>query len=206
MSDVKNINKYNQVVVEGVLYSNENEAKRAIDETKGIKVVRQRADLSDPFLVLDLYNKMLQKEMFTTVNGYAFMLELQNTLYQSEEISNSVVKPIPSPNFKKKAKQLKKENPYRTKFIYSLILIGILLIAMVVMFIITANSSNLNIINYRARLQAEYEEKENELAIKSSELRQREAAVRERENALEESENADSSDASDTTDDSESTD
>ncbi len=166
-------------VVEGVKYPTDSEALKAVNEINGIKYVKDRTDMSNPKLVLNVYNKMLDKNLFTTINGYRYLLEMREQLLLCDEIDDKDVRPIEAPTFNGEsfAERKKSESPFKSKFINSVIINLLLVATIVVMIVITTNSSNLNILNYKDRLQAMYEEKENELAIWNSQLNERESSL-----------------------------
>ena len=68
-------------------------------------------------------------------------------------------------------------SPYRNRFINMVILNVICIILLVLFIIISTNSKNVNIINYRNRIDAEYMEKEDNLARWAEELEARESAL-----------------------------
>lgn len=179
-------------VVEGVKYPTDSEALKAVNEINGIKYVKDRADMSNPKLVLNVYNKMLDKNLFTTVNGYKYLLEMREQLLLCDEIDEKDVRPIDAPSFggMSFAERKKSESPFKSKFINSVIINVLLVATIVVMIVITTNSNNLNILNYKSRLAAMYEEKENELAIWNSQLNERESSLK----ALEDEETTTESD------------
>jgi len=173
-------------IVDGIKYPTDSEALKAVNEINGIKYVKDRTDMSNPQLVLNIYNKMLDKKLFTTANGYRFLLELRDILIKSDEIDNKLIRPIEAPTFggESFAERKKAESPYKSKFINSVIINVLLAITIVVMVYITTNSKNLNILNYKSRLAAMYEEKENELAIWNDQLRDKEESLNNREEEL----------------------
>ena len=59
-----------------------------------------------------------------------------------------------------------------------------IVIALILVIIITNNSENTNILNYRERLEREYNEKEDELAAWDSQLREKEHQLNEREKEI----------------------
>ena len=69
-------------------------------------------------------------------------------------------------------------SPYRNRFINMVILNVICIILLVLFIIISTNSKNVNIINYRNRIDAEYMEKEDNLARWAEELEARESALK----------------------------
>ncbi|MBE5940554.1 MAG: hypothetical protein E7266_09185 [Lachnospiraceae bacterium] len=173
------MNDDKKFVVSGVKYPTDSEALKAVNEINGIKYVKDRTDMSNPKLVLNVYNKMLDKNLFTTINGYKYLLETRENLLASDEIDDKDVRPIEAPTFggSSFAERKKSESPFKSKFINSVIINVLLIITIVVMIVITTNSNNLNILNYKDRLAAMYEEKENELAIWNSKLYEMESSI-----------------------------
>ena len=84
----------------------------------------------------------------------------------------------------KNMKKFDIESVYRNRFISSLIVIFLLVIIMIFMMIITKNSSNTNILNYKNRIDAQYEDKENSLVKWENDLKLREEAVKQKEKEL----------------------
>ena len=82
-------------------------------------------------------------------------------------------------------KELDIESTYRNRFINVAILNVLLIIVIAVIVAITSNSENINILNYKNRLDAEYNDKENGLVQWKNELDEREKALEEREIELE---------------------
>ncbi len=192
----------NEFIVDGYVFSNKAEATEAENELKGIEYVKERTDMNNPKLVLNVYNKIIDKNLFKTPIGYKFLKELQDTLIADESIDNSMVKNIISPNFhsiehvftdrdaikleKKRAKHaLTKEDKltYKSKFFNSIVINILLVIAIIAIFIITANSKNTNIINYKSRLDAANKQSEDSLAKWNATLLTKESEL----NSIEES-------------------
>ncbi len=173
-------------IVSGFEYATADDAEKAANELSGIEFVRSRTDMNNPKLVLSVYNKMVEKNLFRTLNGYAFLKELQDYLYSSSEIGDEEIKPIKAPYLDDSKKKLKDDSVYKPRFVNSLIVIVLLVITIIAMIIITTNSKNLNILNYKDRLEAMYNEKEDNLAKWDAELKERESELDEREKMLEE--------------------
>ncbi len=85
-----------------------------------------------------------------------------------------------SPDTEKKS--IDKTSTYRAKYINMIVLNIIFLIFLILFIVISNNSKNLNIINYRTRINAEYTEKEDNLARWDEELKEREKQLENLEN------------------------
>ena len=77
------------------------------------------------------------------------------------------------------------ESVYRNRFINAIILNVILIIAIILIIVIANNSDNTNILNYKNRIDAQYQEREDALVQWKQELDIREAVIKQRENELE---------------------
>ncbi len=185
-------------VVDGYCFKSQEEAAVAINEIEGIEYLRSRTNLKKPQNVLSVYDKIIDKELFKTPIGYGFLRELQQILYNSSEIEPEKIRSIPvasadevKENKTKKSRGSKKkklyllpeeqEKKYKNKITNLIILNVLLVIALVVIIIITNNSDNTNILNYRERLEREYNEKEDELAVWDGQLKEKEQKLNERE-------------------------
>lgn len=176
--------------VDGYLFEDDETRKEAQNEVEGVEYLRKRTNFSNPQNVLNIYHTVIEKKLFKTPIGYEFLRELQDFLYSSEAIDDNVIEPIPV--FVKKTKRQKikfkfpqvkhvvdKTSPYYGRFI-NMIVINVILILFLIMFIVISNNSkNLNIINYKARIDAEYMDKEDNLAKWEADLTKREKAISE---------------------------
>lgn len=182
-------------VVDGYCFKTQDEAAIALNEIEGIEYLRKRTNFKNPQSVLSVYDKIIDKELFKTPIGYGFLRELQQILYNASEIEPDSIRNIPvaaadeKKSKKSKDKKNKKlylipeeqEKKYKNKITNLIILNVFIIIALIVVIIITNNSENTNILNYRDRLEREYNEKEDELAAWDSQLREKEHQLNERE-------------------------
>ena len=158
-------------------------------ELEGIRYIQEKNDMQDMKTVLALYNKLSEKELFHTQAGIDFMKELKNKLLAAPEIDNREISgyndmsQTQKKSGTKASEEKKKEieqriiDEYRYKYYNSLIINVILMIALVLGFLITTNSKNVNIINYENRLIDKY-------AAWEAQLEERESIVTEREKAV----------------------
>lgn len=182
-------------VVDGYCFKTQDEAAIALNEIEGIEYLRKRTNFKNPQSVLSVYDKIIDKELFKTPIGYGFLRELQQILYNASEIEPDSIRNIPvaaadeKKSKKSKDKKNKKlylmpeeqEKKYKNKITNLIILNVFVVIALIVVIIITNNSENTNILNYRDRLEREYNEKEDELAAWDSQLREKEHQLNDRE-------------------------
>lgn len=179
--------------VDGYVFETEEEYNEALNEKKGVDYMRSRTNLNNIVSVQEVYDKVLEKNIFKTPIGYNFMRELQNILVKSSLVDNSEIKNIKvdkkgDKNAMESNKQLKNqlkniESIYKNRFFNSVILNIALVILIIVLMIITMNSKNANVLNYKNRIDAEYNSKVNDLAAWEEELDEREELLEGQENA-----------------------
>ena len=185
-----------QYIVDGYSFSDEKSYKVAKNEQEGVAYLRKRINYNNAENVRNIYDTVIEKGLFKTPVGYEFLKELQGYLVENETIDHNRIRPIPVTIsggerksqkkswkwFRKKEKEMKKKDaessPYRNRFINMVILNVICIILLVLFIIISTNSKNVNIINYRNRIDAEYMEKEDNLARWAEELEARESALK----------------------------
>lgn len=183
-------------VVEGFAFYSEAEAEQAKKECEGIKYIKEKADMSKPDVMLQIYNRMIREKMFVTSVGYAFLYDLQEYLRTNPYINDEDILPIkivhPSiqeslreekQKHQAKLREVKQKSVKKTmpdsevmkKYKFSLVMNLILLISVVFMFLISATSGHPTILNYEKEIINRYSSWEQELT-------EREAALREAEN------------------------
>lgn len=176
-------------------FSTEEQARNARKEAAGIKYIKSRTNMDDPNTVLTLYGRLIEKEVFETAVGYAFLGELRAYLQASPFIEDEDILPLPAakqpaPEEKPaeaaksektsagKAKERRAKRPasnrqfnYRTGFWVSTFFAAVFAAALIGMFVITALSvDNVNIINYENALIDKYEQWEQELDAREEAL------------------------------------
>ena len=150
--------------VDGFLFEDEATAQIARKEEEGIRFIKERTALNNPEVVLKLYKKLLEQELFVTPVGIRFLLELQDILLASVYISREEIPPIPVKTLEveKKAKVVEKVversgKDYKKPYYVSLFFAVVFAVSVLGMFIINAVSgNNVNIINYREEILNEY--------------------------------------------------
>ena len=193
-------------IIDGFIIENEEMASQAIKEEEGVRYIKERTPMDDPNVVLNLYNRLLEQNLFTTPVGIRFLIELQSILYASEEIADESVAQIPTTGFVKeivvkqpvteyvetpqkkagaKTKAEKKERSYKNAYHVSLFFAIVFAVCVAGMFVITKISdNNVNILNYREQIINEYAEWEQNLKEKEDSLREREKELEKKEAEL----------------------
>lgn len=182
-------------IVDGFAFTSENEAEQAKKEREGIRYIKEKTNMNNPDMVLQIYNKMIREKMFVTSVGYAYLCDLQEYLRTNPYINDEDILPIEvvHPSLqeglkeekqkhqaqmqevkKKAARKPATESEVQNKYKLSLLVNLILAISVVCMFIISATSGHPTILNYEEELINRYSAWEQELT-------EREAALREAE-------------------------
>lgn len=82
------------MIVEGFLFTDEQMAQAACQEVEGIKYVRERLDMENPHMVLEMYHKLLAEQVFETPVGMMYLKELQDYLVLEPELAGEEIEPI----------------------------------------------------------------------------------------------------------------
>lgn len=176
--------------VGGFAFESEEMAQKAKKEIEGIKYIKSQTRMDDPDVVFDLYNKILQRKMFETQVGVAFLIELQEYLRTIPYIKNEDIRPIPvrtqvSEKDKAKKKTVKtkekivvRDDGYKGRYRVCLFVAFIMLFIIVGMFgVVCLSGNNVNIINYENKIINKYEQWETQLKEREIELDEREAEI-----------------------------
>lgn len=166
-------------VIDGFLFWDEELAKKARQESDGIRYVRSKTNMEDPAMVLKVYNRIVGQRMFETPVGIGYMRELQEYLMSSAALPRDQIMPIPIQEMMEKdfgSKDRRKKKQGRQGWAASVavnIVLGLAVVAMIVISVLSGPT----IFNYENALIDKY-------AAWEQELSQREQAVSERERAL----------------------
>lgn len=84
------------LIVNGFKFPSYKEAKVAMKEKETIDTIKERLDMDNPKAVYQIYEKLIQKEIFKTIVGYSFLWELRHLLvtefmYNEDELSVTVI-------------------------------------------------------------------------------------------------------------------
>lgn len=175
-------------VVSGIAFTSEDMAKEATNEANGVEYLKKRMDFKRPETVLETYKMVIEKGLFKTPVGYSFLLETRSKLLSAgideADIPNITISNIATPKSKQKKTEKEIESAYKGRFINMLILDVVLLIAVILFAIVASNSKNINIINYKNRIDSQYKYIEQNLSEWSDELKVKEQNLIQREEEL----------------------
>ena len=90
------MNKF-KMVVDGFVFMNEKEAQKAHQEVDGIQYVKDRLDMENPRMVLQMYRKLLAEQVCETPVGLVYLKELQNYLLAAPELEGEDIQAISLP-------------------------------------------------------------------------------------------------------------
>ena len=175
------MSEMNKIVVKGFAFENEEEGKQARKEAAGARYIAEKVDMDSPERVLQVYNKMIQEQLFETVVGFSYMKELQDYLYSIPFIDNETIRPIPVRHPTLEASVLEDEDTksketavrhadYRVRYRFMRMLCIVLAICIVAMFAITATANSPTILNYEQQIVDKYEAWEQELTEREAAL------------------------------------
>ena len=84
-----------KMVVDGFAFTDEKTAKKACQEEDSIQYVKDRLDMGNPRMVLEMYHKLLSEQVFETPIGLLYLKNLQNYLLAAQELENEGIEAIP---------------------------------------------------------------------------------------------------------------
>lgn len=193
----------NQVyMVGGIAFADPEQAKLAQQEQKRIELLQQKLDYNNVAAVAAVYSKAQQGQIFKTAIGISYMLQLRDFLLQNGYEEGGIpplILPETSQQLKSEEQMLtaqeerirqrenvwkkrmdaqkEKELGLRRKLQSCFLIIGVLVVMVIALFVISQTSNNLNILNYKTKLNNEYSTWEQQ-------LKEREAVIREKEKEL----------------------
>lgn len=174
-----------RLMVDGYLYGNEEDVKLAKEEKKTAEYLESRINYDDLQTTLKIYNKAVKDKIFKTPAGLEFLKKMRNEMIKrgmpEENISGIPLYKVFAKEEENKPVrifQIKQNNDGTKEMLRFSLWANLALIIIVIgMFIITVVGENINVINYRYKI-------ENEYSIWQQELEEREAVIKEKEAEL----------------------
>lgn len=177
--------------VDGYLFLTEKDAQLARAEEQRIAYLEERIDYSSPESIRYIYEKTIHERLFKTPVGLRYLKKLRDFLLSRPEIDPESVMEIPlyvafdgglreqtSPARTRVTPSKKRDkDKEKNRFLLSVALNVMLVIAIIAMFAISFASDQPNIVNYERVITDKYASWEQELT-------EREQAVREKEREL----------------------
>ena len=173
-------------MVDGYLYGNEDDVKLAKEEKKTAEYLESKINYDDVQTTLRIYNKAIKDKIFKTPSGFEFLKKMRNEMIKrgmpEENIGGIPLYKVFSKEEDNKPVRIfqVKENNDGTKEILRFSLwanIGLIIIV-IGMFIITIIGENVNILNYRYKIENEYSAWQQELEEREAVIREKEAELR----------------------------
>lgn len=173
--------------VVGYRFDSLEDAGQAQMERKKASYFESKLQGKDEQHVLATYDNILDEKVFVTPVGWEYLKYLQEKLFEMG-VPEEEIRPIPmyvsfvhDENEKFTARQrvvpAKKVDENRKKFITSVIANIVLLILVAAMFVITLNSDNPNILNYKTEIVNKYAAWDQELTERENRVREKEAEL-----------------------------
>ena len=78
-------------IVDGIHFSDSQEAKKAQKELDGIEYIKKTNDMKNPKVLLALYNKFIEHQLFQTEIGKRFLTEIKEELIKSPSIKKGEI-------------------------------------------------------------------------------------------------------------------
>lgn len=173
------------LVVDGFKFPSYKEAQTALKEKENVEAIKTRLDMGNPESIYQIYEKLIQREMFKTIIGYSFLLELRHCLvteYMYNEEDLSVIE-LPKQLEYDKVSDLNKgvlEHKLSDLLVVKtrLTIVCLALALMVVaMFVIAAINPNVQYLNVENKVLNKY-------SAWQEDLEQREQAIKDKEAQL----------------------
>lgn len=185
------MNEKEEWIVSGFQFGSEADAKQARLEEQKIIKLEEKMNYKNPDVVLMIYKKALDNNIFKTLVGYEYLRKLQKYLIDNPFVREPI-KPVPVPGVyslrdftpstkplvqgETRKKKKKKAEPFFT--LKTSIYVNVLLLLLVAaMFVISLTSDRPNMLNYENTIQNRY-------AAWEQELEEREKAVLDKERQL----------------------
>lgn len=182
------MSEQSEFFADGYRFAALDDVKQAQIERQEREYIRSKLPRDDARKMLALYDKMLDDKMFVTPVGWDFLQEMQEEL-RLLNVEDEKIRPIPlyvtfthNPGSENRVLQqrittVNKQEDAKGKIRFSILLNVLLCILVIAMFVISLNSSNPNILNYKKNIENEYAAWEQDLTERERAIRQKEAEL-----------------------------
>lgn len=182
-------NTKRELTVNGFQFGSKEDVELAEQELSTVKYIEGRIQGRNAETIMSVYNGAIERKMFRTPVGYAYMHDLQKKLLKQGvnkddipgvplyQIYNNNLNDEPAPRRSLTVPKRKKKSEI-IRMNRTLIAVNVILILLIIaLFVINIKGSTPTVLNYKHAI-------ENEYAQWDQELNQREKAVREKEREL----------------------
>ncbi len=176
--------------VNGFTFGSATDVELAKNELSTVKYIDKKIENRSADTILSVYQGAIERKMFRTPVGYAYMHDLQKRMValgmNKDDIpgiplyqvyNNSISEDVKRPDRDVTVSKKKKRDALKTQNRNLIIAVIVMAFVIVALFVISLNANTPNILNYRNAIQNEY-------ATWEQELNDREKAVREKEREL----------------------
>lgn len=165
--------KKNRIVVNGFAFTDRETAQKAVKEAESIKYIKEKLDMENPRMVLEMYRKLTKEQVFRTPVGLVFLKQLQDCLARKPEFKMENLEPIRAAELKQRRAEERLKGR-RGMLQFSVAVNIFLLIVAIGMAVITLMDNQPNIINYENKIVDKYAEWEQGLKEREETIKQRE--------------------------------
>ena len=184
------LNDDKRLIVDGFVFPDYKEAQLAIKEQSNIQIIKEQTNINRKEDALELYTKLVQRELFKTVIGYSYLFELRSILIYNFSLDPDELPNVELPKqtnaekadtFHQNVMEAKIESLTISK--QRLLIVVFALIFMIAsMFFIVSTNENIGYINTENKILNKYSAWQETLEQKEKELQEKEAQIEEREN------------------------
>ncbi len=174
-----------ELIVDGFLFVHKKEAQMALRELSNIKTIKTKTDFNDKNALLELYNKLIEKELFKTVVGINFLSDIRKELLKDNYCRENELPAISIDSIflddqqskgdvediKLKLSQLEKVNK---RLLIAVISMSILILGIVVFL---GTNQNVGYINTENKILSKYSGWQQELEEREAAIEQKEAEL-----------------------------
>lgn len=182
-----------QKLVDGFLFSTSKEFNQGKSEYETISYLRENSDLSNPKIVLKLYNKLIVDDTFHTMVGFVFLKELQDIIVNANIIKEEELTKIYIPTNLSYDDEttIKPVNQYQVKItnlqatLRNLRIINIFfVVTIIIMFVLALFADKSAYTNFETDIINQYSTWQEDLKTKEDELKLFEDSLNEREDNI----------------------
>ncbi|MDD6550391.1 MAG: hypothetical protein PUF16_01235 [Lachnospiraceae bacterium] len=179
----------------GFIFSDEVVAEKAKKEINAVSYLRNQLSHMNAAQILEAYRGLIDKNVFDTAVGYSFLKELQRTLIADSTVDNADIPLIPVADERalkdteNETMKLKWQRKFHMLLPFTILLLG----CVIFMFVLTATSNNMTILDYKEKVENQYADWDESLTKREDEVKEREEKLLEDEERLKNGENSNGS-------------
>lgn len=179
-------NTRRELTVDGYQFGSKDDAALASQELKTIGYIDKKIENRSAETILSVYQGALDKKMFRTPIGYAYLHDLRRRMQEGGlaiddlqgvplyQIFDNHVEDSPRPDRTIKVNTRKKRDALKSKNRTLTIVNFVLIVLIIALFAISFTGSTPTVLNYRNAIQNEYSGWEQELKDREAVIRQKE--------------------------------